>query len=192
MRSRILVTAFLVFGTAGAGTLLARGIAGAGATGGGDGAAMCCPSAAGGTHECGNTGSCEKGCCKDGACPAGCCGGQCMSSHHAAMSSTASGDRQWSIVNFMNTVRVGRAFVSGTVLIVHDNAKMARGEPCTTFYRFDPSKGPRDALVSFHCKPRRAAAVAATTFKKMNTGEGVDQLTEYQLAGDSEAHGIPR
>ena len=40
----------------------------------------------------------------------------------------------------------------GPYLIVHDDAKMERGEPCTTFYRFDPAKGPQEevAVVPLH------------------------------------------
>jgi hypothetical protein len=188
MRSRILVTAFLVFAFAGASTLVARGIAGACATG-------CCAADA---ACCAQAGACDKarcaesngkgGCCDAGGCAMGCCDGTMQ--HHAQISSSATG-RQWSVVNFHNTVRVNKAFITGPVLIVHDDAKMARGEPCTTFYRFVPGSGPREELVSFHCKPRRAAAVATTTVTGV-TVDGVKQLTEYQLAGDEEAHGIPR
>lgn len=101
-------------------------------------------------------------------------------------------DKQWSIVNLVDPVLVNRVLVSGPVLIVHDDVKMAQGEPCTTFYRFDPTDGPKDALVSFHCKPRRASRVETTTFKTAATDIGVKRLTEYQIAGDTEAHGVPR
>src|SRR6516225_10924397 len=63
-------------------------------------------------------------------------------------------DKQWSIVNFVEPVMVKGQFLVGQVLIVHDSAKMARGEACTTFYRFDPGKGPKETLVSFHCIPK--------------------------------------
>ena len=100
-------------------------------------------------------------------------------------------DKQWSIANFAAPVLVARALVSGTVLIVHDDVKMAQGEPCTTFYRFDPVDGTREALVSFHCKPRRAERVEATTFTMEPTDLGVKRLVEYQISGDTEAHGVP-
>ena len=192
MRSRILVTAFLVFATAGASTLLAKGIAGACTTGDCGSASTCCAAGAGVCDKgCCDDGSCGSGCCDQGGCAMGCCeSASCMSAHQVPTAAVAG--KQWSIVNFVNTVRVGRSFVFGPVLIVHDDAKMARGEPCTTFYRFDLSTGPREELVSFHCKPRRAAAVAATTFATVNDTDGVRRLTEYQIAGDTEAHGIPR
>jgi hypothetical protein len=104
-----------------------------------------------------------------------------------------SADKQWTIVNFLDPVVVKGEFVMGKVLIVHDSVKMARGEPCTTFYRFDRENGgPQEAIVSFHCTPKQAAAVATTTFKTISSLEpGCKRLVEYQIAGDSEAHGVP-
>ena len=101
------------------------------------------------------------------------------------------GSRQWTIVNFPDPVQVKDQIVMGPVLIVHDDTKMARGEACTTFYRFEPGKGPKEALVSFHCKPIQRAAVADTTFSVLPTAGGCKRLVEYQIGGDSEAHGIP-
>jgi hypothetical protein len=112
--------------------------------------------------------------------------------HDNNQSARATGGKQSSIVNFMHVVLVKTSFISGPVLIVHDDAKMARGEPCTTFYRFDPAEGQKEALVSFHCKPRRADRVDTTTFKTAPSAIGVNRLIEYQIAGDAEAHGIPR
>jgi hypothetical protein len=85
----------------------------------------------------------------------------------------AKSDKQWSIANFVEPVLVARALVTGTVVIVHDDVKMAQGEPCTTFYRFDPVEGTKEALVSFHCKPRRAGRVEATTFTIEPTEAGL-------------------
>lgn len=101
-------------------------------------------------------------------------------------------EKQSSIVNFVDTVLVHKKFIAGPVLIVHDEAKMARGEPCTTFYRFDPADGPKEELVSFHCTPRRGDQVSKTTLSIVSDEPGVRRLTEYQIAGDTEAHGVPR
>jgi hypothetical protein len=167
MRSRILVGAFVLIGFAGASTLMARGAS------------------------CAN----DKACCADMA--SGLCakreGGCCMDHTKSdAISAIVGQSKQWTIVNFRDPVRVNKDFVSGPVLIVHDDQKMARGEPCTTFYRFDKKGGPKEALVSFHCKPRRTDAAETTTLKTVTIEPGLKQLVEYQIAGDSEAHGIPR
>src|SRR6478736_10514321 len=61
--------------------------------------------------------------------------------------------RQWAIVNFTDPVLVTDQILMGPYLIVHDDARMERGEACTSFYRFDAAKGPQQEVVSFHCTP---------------------------------------
>jgi hypothetical protein len=101
------------------------------------------------------------------------------------------GARQWAIVNFPDVVQVKDQLIMGQVLIVHDNDKMARGEACTTFYRFEPGKGPKEELVSFHCRPETAPKVGQTTFTLAETSIGCRRLVSYQIAGDDETHGVP-
>jgi hypothetical protein len=109
----------------------------------------------------------------------------------ASRASDVTGSRQWTLVNFVDPVMVKDQFMMGPVLIVHDSEKMGHGQACTTFYRFEPGVGPKEELVSFHCHPIARAAVAQTTFSTVNIGSGCKRLTEYQFAGDAEAHGIP-
>src|SRR5262249_43070305 len=165
MRFRIFVGAAALVGLVGVATLAARG---ASACGSG-----CCAA--------------DRACCSGGGC---CDEGGCTScDREAAVVPSAS--RQTTIVNFMDTLLVGRTLVTGPVLMVHDDAKMARGEPCTTIYRFDHNAGPKEALVSFHCKPRRAARAENTVLTTEYTSTGIKRLSEYQIAGDTEAHGVP-
>jgi hypothetical protein len=111
---------------------------------------------------------------------------------YTSRASDVSGRRQWTIVNFADPVYVKDQIVMGTVLIVHDSEKMSQGEACTTFYRFEPGKGPKEALVSFHCRPTQKTVVATTTFDVVGTpGGGCKRLIAYQIGGDAEAHGIP-
>jgi hypothetical protein len=124
-----------------------------------------------------------------------CCdggGGNHADCQKAEVTSNLTADKQWAITKFTETVRVNGRYVTGPVLIVHDMQKMAKGEPCTTFYRFDPVDGPKEELVSFHCLPRPADRLSQTTFKTAVIEPGVKTLVEYQIAGDNEAHGIPR
>jgi hypothetical protein len=100
-------------------------------------------------------------------------------------------DKQWTVTNFPDPVLVKDTLVMGPVLIIHDSAKMARGEACTTFYRFKPGVGQQEELVSFHCRPRQANLVETTTFTTAPTETGCKRLVEYQIAGDAEAHGVP-
>jgi hypothetical protein len=110
----------------------------------------------------------------------------------------ASGDRiassrQWAAVFLTEPTLVGSTIVQGPVLFVHDEAKMARGEPCTSVQLFNPGDGPAEEIASFHCTPRARAAVRTFTIRtRPNTDYGFGcVLTEYQFAGDTEAHGVP-
>ena len=85
------------------------------------------------------------------------------------------GQRQWTVVNFMNPVQVKDRMVMGPVLIVHDDEKMAHGEACTSFYRFDRPKGPQEEIVSFHCKPEVEASRAADDVHLYAGGAGLRQ-----------------
>ena len=94
--------------------------------------------------------------------------------------------------------------VSGTLLrageytIVHDEDKMARGGPCTTFYCVDTAGRLMDA-VSFHCRPVAREPVASTTLsiviaspeERGGADSPVEKLIEYQFAGEREGHGVP-
>jgi hypothetical protein len=110
---------------------------------------------------------------------------------YASRAGDVAGRRQWTVVNFTDPVQVKDQIVMGPVLIVHDDEKMGRGEACTTFYRFEPGKGPKEAIISFHCLPKAKAVVAQTTFNIVGTPNGCKRLVEYQIGGDAEAHGIP-
>jgi hypothetical protein len=109
----------------------------------------------------------------------------------AVTGSAADPARKWALVNLTEATSIAGSFVMGPVLFVHDDAKMAQGEPCTGVYRFVPGKGPAEELVSFHCKPRRGAAPERFTSATKRDPYGPRILTEYQFAGDTEAHGVP-
>ena len=76
-----------------------------------------------------------------------------------------------------------------TYVIDHDDHRMARGEPCTILYR----PGTRDeVVVSFHCLPReRGIARSFVSRTRADPIADIETLTEYQFAGEAEAHGVP-
>ena len=98
---------------------------------------------------------------------------------------------KWAAVNLKDTTMIAGAFVSGPVVFVHDDDRMARGEPCTTVHRFVPGKGLGEEIVGFHCKPRWTSAPARFTAATTTRPDGHPILTEYQFAGDEEAHIVP-
>jgi hypothetical protein len=115
-----------------------------------------------------------------------------MSVGTVASRSQSSTPRTSAIVNFTDPVLVVDQLVMGPVLIVHDDDKMALGLACTTFYRFDPARGPQEELLSFHCTPVQRPATETTRLTLSERKEpGCKRLLEYQVAGESEAHAIP-
>ncbi len=104
---------------------------------------------------------------------------------------TAAPTLKWAAINFTETTTIAGAFVSGPVVFVHDDAKMAKGQPCTSVHRFVDGKGVGEEIVAFHCKPRWTKAPARFTKATDRKADGPPILTEYQFAGDEEAHGVP-
>lgn len=109
----------------------------------------------------------------------------------AATRTAADPARKWAAVNLTDTTVIAGTFVSGPVMFVHDDAKMARGGPCTSVHRFDPGKGVGEEIVAFHCKPRWTKAPRSFTTSTTSQIDGPPRMTEYQFAGDTEAHGVP-
>ena len=98
-------------------------------------------------------------------------------------------------ITFPEPTRACGHILLGTYIVVHDDARMARGEPCTTFYRLHPNADAEDVL-SFHCIPRqRPLASELTIVTAPQRGATIStrfvELVEYQFAGDSEAHALP-
>ena len=110
----------------------------------------------------------------------------------AAARTTADPALKWAIVNLKDTTLIAGSVVSGPVVFVHDDARMARGEPCTSVHRFESGKGPVEELVAFHCKPRWGSAPKRFTTAIRTQPDGPGILTEYQFAGDEEAHIVPK
>ncbi len=101
--------------------------------------------------------------------------------------------RQWAVVYVAEPTLIGSTIVQGPVLFTHDDAKMARGEPCTTVRLIEPAVGPTEEIAAFHCVPVRRNAVHTFTLRtRLNTEMGFGcVLMEYQFAGDTEGHGVP-
>jgi len=101
--------------------------------------------------------------------------------------------QHWVITTLLRPTLIAGIAAQGTVLIVHDDDLMAKGEPCTSVYRFDPARGRQEKLVSFMCTPAQRDVVEKFTITCTKTAmSGVDVLAEYQFPGDKEAHEVPR
>jgi hypothetical protein len=117
--------------------------------------------------------------------------GLCTVSGMASSGDAAGPARRWAIVTFTDPVQLGDQFLMGSYLIVHDDAKMAEGKACTSVYKFDPARGPREEVFSFHCTPTKRDVCATTKLTLRDRGTDLPKLVEYQFAGDVEGHGVP-
>jgi hypothetical protein len=89
-------------------------------------------------------------------------------------------------VRFTEKVKLLNVILKGEYTFVHDDAKMALGEDCT--YVYDRAG---KLVVSFHCIP--VERKKATSFRIVTSRVTNDliELSEYQFAGDTEAHQVP-
>lgn len=92
-------------------------------------------------------------------------------------------------VTFREPVRVGGAVLFGRYVIEHDDARMARGEPCTYIFEAGDRRLP---VVTFHCThlERLETSTATVVLGGVNQS-GVREFREFQYAGDVAAHGVP-
>ena len=97
--------------------------------------------------------------------------------------------RQTTEVWFQRPVRVGSHILQGRYVIEHDNDRMARGEPCTHIYAYHDRTKP---VVAFHCTHLERDRNGTNTVVLVSTGDGtMQQMTEFQFAGEHAAHGVP-
>jgi hypothetical protein len=99
--------------------------------------------------------------------------------------------RRTAVVRFERPTIVAGSFVIGTVVIEHDDAKMARGEPCTTIYRYKSKNELGKPLVSFMCLPQDRDVATKFEATLVRSVSWPDRLMEYQLPGEREGHGVP-
>jgi hypothetical protein len=90
-------------------------------------------------------------------------------------------------IEFTQTVKLLNVVLKGEYLVVHDEAKMAKGEDCTYLY---DSKG--KLIVSFHCTPvERPKSDRFRVVTRRLDPSGLSEVVEIQFAGSTEAHLVP-
>ncbi len=98
--------------------------------------------------------------------------------------------RQSATVFIAEPTLIGNTIVTGPVLFVHDDGKMARGEPCTSVRLVDPASGPTEEIAAFHCIPRRGSIVNRFTLttvpeRRSRVRLSVDGLPVCRRSGNS-------
>jgi hypothetical protein len=99
--------------------------------------------------------------------------------------------RRSAVVRFLRPTIIAGTFVLGTVVIEHDDEKMARGEPCTTVYRYKAANERGEPIVSFMCMPQERPLATKFEATLVQTVSWPDRLMEYQITGEREGHGVP-
>jgi hypothetical protein len=99
--------------------------------------------------------------------------------------------RRTAVVRFLRPTIVAGTFVIGTVVFEHDDAKMARGEPCTTVYQYRSKDELGEPIVSFMCLPQDRPLATKFEAALIHNATWPDKLIEYQIAGEHEGHGVP-
>ena len=97
--------------------------------------------------------------------------------------------RQRTDVWFHRPVWVGGHILQGRYVIEHDNDRMARGEPCTHIYAYNNQQLP---VVRFHCTHLERDRAGKNTAVLATVSDGsMQQLLEFQFAGETASHGVP-
>ena len=107
--------------------------------------------------------------------------------------STAATDvlKRRAVTEFTNPVTVHGVVLKGKYLFVHDDAAMKRGDACTYIYKGKAEV--RDHLVvSFHCIHIERVTAKNFILRSRETAPGIIELFEFQFAGETAAHGVPR
>ena len=92
------------------------------------------------------------------------------------------------VVEFTQTVKLLDVFLRGEYIIVHDDSKMARGEPCFSVYRRDE---PDNLVIAFHCKQVARDKVNTFTIRTSRRAWfDLPDVLEIQFAGSNTAHRI--
>ncbi len=95
---------------------------------------------------------------------------------------------QRATVEFNEPVKLLNVILKGQYVFVHDEEKMAAGQDCT--YVYDASG---KLVVSFHCIPieRKKATGFRVLTVRVGTGNGPQEMKEFQFYGSTEAHQVP-
>lgn len=112
------------------------------------------------------------------------------SSAPSVMSAPGASTKEKATMRFDQTVMLKGVALKGTYLFVHDDKAMAGSDACTYVYE-GVAELQSKLVVSFHCQPKNRIKVGHFTVRTIRTPAGLDELTEFQFSGSTEAHLVP-
>ena len=105
--------------------------------------------------------------------------------------------KDMAVVDIPEKTMLMKTALLGKYIFIHDDEKMAKGEPCFYIYEYSENQAgkpevlPDKLVTSFHCQPitRAKARQLITTVQMGRSGEV--ELREIQFAGTTEGHRVP-
>jgi hypothetical protein len=115
----------------------------------------------------------------------------------ASFATAAPPGKEMSVANIPDKTKLLKTTLQGKYIFVHDDSKMAKGEPCFYVYEYSedqagqPEAKPEKLVASFHCQPveRPKAAQVVLTYGMLSPE--LFELREIQFPGSTEGHRVP-
>lgn len=115
----------------------------------------------------------------------------------ASIAIAAPPQRELEVANIPDKTKLLKATLQGKYIFVHDDSKMAQGEPCLYVYEYSedqsgqPVVNPEKLVVSFHCQrvQRQKATEIVLTYGMLSPD--LFELREIQFPGRTEGHRVP-
>jgi hypothetical protein len=105
--------------------------------------------------------------------------------------------KEMAVVDIPDKTKLLKATLQGKYILVHNDEKMARGEPCFYVYEYSqdaagqPELKADKLIVSFHCEPVQHEKASHIVLTYGMIAGGLFELREIQFAGSAEGHRVP-
>ncbi len=115
----------------------------------------------------------------------------------ASFATAAPPGKDIEVANIPDKTKLLKATLQGKYIFVHDEAKMAKGEPCLYVYEYAedqagrPEVKPEKLVVSFHCQPIQRDKVTQIVLTYGMLSPDLFELREIQFPGSTEGHRVP-
>ena len=119
------------------------------------------------------------------------CAGTLVIGSSFVSNASKAGQKLRASMTFTEPVKLQGLVLKGEYLFIHDNEAMVRGEACTFVYKGNVETA-KNLVASFHCIPENRAKVDHFTVRTTEPSPGVVELREFQFAGETESHLVPK
>jgi len=115
----------------------------------------------------------------------------------ASVASATPPGKDIEVATIPDKTKLLKATLQGKYIFVHDDAMMAKGEPCLYVYEYSedqagrPEAKPEKLVVSFHCQPVQRGKAAQIVLTYGMLSPELFELREIQFSGSTEGHRVP-